>query len=117
VRDHGGAAIPFSALKVGDFVEVHARPRGDGTLLAVDVKREDGAGDEVEVHGPIEAIDATSVTVRGLRFTTDAATRWLDDDNDPVSPSTFAVGHFVEAEGRSRGDGTLYAEKVKRDDD
>lgn len=114
-------ALPLSAFAVGTYVEAEGHARADGTYRAKKLKLEDRDGDddegtEVEIEGTIDALDATSVTVAGTRFTTDAATRWLDDDGDPLDRSAFAVGDRVEAEGHASG-GVLYAEKVKMDDD
>ncbi len=111
-------AIPFEALTVGTFVEAEGRPAGDGTFRAKKIKLDDdgeGAA-ETEVEGRVDALDGTSVTVAGTRFAVDAATRWLDDDNNLIDRSAFTVGALVEAEGATRG-GVLYAEKVKLDDD
>ena len=111
--------VPAATFSVGTFVEAEGRARGDGTFTAKTIKLDDDGGDdgaETEVEGRIEVLDAGSVTVAGTRFATDAATRWLDDDGDPVGRGAFAVGARVEAEGHVRA-GVLYAEKVKLDDD
>lgn len=111
--------VPFESFTVGTFVEVEGRAVGDGTFRAKKIKLDDDDGEgvaETEVEGRIDAIDAASVTVAGTRFAVDAATRWLDDDNNPVDRSAFTVGARVEAEGATRG-GVLTAKKVKLDDD
>ncbi len=112
-----------AAFAVGTRVEVKGRSTGGGTFRATRVKPDDDSyddgedGQEVELHGPIQAIDAASVTVGGRVFVTTASTRYLDDDNDPISRSAFQVGDLVEAEGHIQSDGTVRAEKIKRDDD
>lgn len=111
--------VPASTFTIGTFVEAEGRSHGDGTFTAKKIKLDDDDGDdsaETEVEGRIEILDAGSITVAGTRFTTDPATRWLDDDGDPIARSAFAVGDRVEAEGHVRT-GALYAEKVKLDDD
>lgn len=114
----GNEVVPFATFTVGTFVEAEGRANADGTFQAKKVKLDDGddEGSETEVEGRIEILDAASVTVAGTRFTVDAATRWLDDDNDPLDRSSFAVGDRVEAEGYALG-GVLYAKKIKQDDD
>lgn len=110
-----------AAFAVGTRVEVKGRAAGGGTLRATRVKPDDDSfdddGQEIELHGPIQALDATSVTVQGRVFTTTASTRYLDDDNNVIARDAFAVGDLVEAEGHVLADGTVRAEKIKRDDD
>ncbi|WP_412062380.1 DUF5666 domain-containing protein [Rubrivirga sp. IMCC45206] len=121
--DRDNRPVPLATFAVGTVVEAEGHARADGTVRAKTIKLDDDDGDgkgtdehEVEVEGRIDAIGSASITVAGTTFATDAATRWLDDDNRSVSRDAFAVGHRAEAEGWVR-DGTLYAEKVKLDDD
>lgn len=112
--------VALSAFTVGTYVEAEGRPLGDGSFRATKIKVEDEGDDnglEVEVHGPIGAIDATSFTVTGRRFVTGSATRYLDDDNNVIARDDFRVGEFVEAEGHPLADGSVQAKKIKRDDD
>lgn len=76
-----------------------------------------GTTGEIEVHGPVEALGADRVTVRGHVFVVDGQTRLFDEDNETVPLSTFSVGTWVEAEGRANRDGTWQAKKIKLDDD
>jgi hypothetical protein len=111
-------AVPLSAFRVGDYVEVEGRARGDGLFSAEKLKLEDGtADDEVELHGIVEARTESSLTVQGVLFEVDERTELLDDDNRPVTFDAFQVGERVEVEGFARPDDTHYAEKVKLDDD
>ena len=126
--DNNDVALP-SAFAVGMRVEVKGRATGGGTFRATRVKPDDnsydddgsddngGVGQEVEIHGTIGAIDAESMTVNGTRFVTTASTRYLDDDNNPLARSAFQTGDLAEAEGHRRSDGTIVANKIKRDDD
>lgn len=72
---------------------------------------------EIEVRGPIEAIDASSVRVLGVTFHLSSNTRLVDDDDRVVQLSAFSVGLFVEIEGRLNGDGTFRATEMELDDD
>lgn len=119
LRDASGSVTTLAAFAVGTYVEVEGVPTGTDTFRATSLKIEDDDDDgtEVEVQGAITALDAASVTVRDRRFVTTDQTRYLDDRNVPIARSAFAVGDLVEAEGHVRADGTLVAEKVKRDDD
>lgn len=122
--DDNNDPTTVAAFAVGTRVEVKGRSAGGGAFRATRVKPDDDSydddgedGQEIELHGPIQAIDATSVTVQGRVFVTSASTRYLDDDNNAIPRSAFQVGEFVEAEGHVQADGTVRAEKIKRDDD
>lgn len=107
-----------AAFAVGMRVEVKGRGTA-GSLVATRVKPDDDGfdQDEVEEEGTITAIDDASVTVNARRFVTTAQTRYLDDDNNPIARSAFAVGQLAEAEGYVGSDGVLVATKLKQDDD
>ena len=110
-------SVSFDAFRLGDFIEAEGHGQSDGTLRAKKLKLEDGdEADEIEVEGFIEELTESSVTVQGLLFIVDDRTRFLDDDNNPISFDVFRVGDRVEAEGFARPDGTYYAEKLKLDD-
>lgn len=110
----------------GMRVEVKGRAIGGGAFRATRVKPDDNGfddddngdnGHEVEVNGTIGAIDAESFIVGDTRFITNDQTRYLDDDGAPIARSFFQVGDLAEAEGHRRSDGTVVANKIKRDDD
>lgn len=110
-------SVSFDAFRLGDFIEAEGRARSDGTLRATKLKLEDGdEADEIEVEGFIEELTESSVTVQGMLFIVDDRTRFLDDNNNPVSFDAFQIGDRVEAEGFAPPDGTYYAEKLKLDD-
>ena len=126
--DHDDSPVPLATFAVGTYVEAEGRPLGDGTFLASKVKLEDESnsdddgdddddGQEVEVHGSVQAIDGASMTVGGRRFLTGPATRYLDDDGNTLSRDAFRVGDLVEVEGYALADGTVQARKIQRDDD
>ena len=121
--DRNNRPISFSALAVGTVVEAEGVARSNGTVAARKVKLEDGAesegdddGAEVRARGPIQTLGATSLTVRDQLFATDAQTRYLDRNNQPVGREAFHVGSRVEVEGHLRADGSARAEKVKMED-
>ncbi|GAB5536695.1 MAG: hypothetical protein Rubg2KO_29440 [Rubricoccaceae bacterium] len=117
--DRANEPVELSRFTPGTVVEAEGRLASDGTVQAkaIKIRTEDtGTGHhETEVDGRLDEIQATSIVVNGTRFAVDAATRWLDDDNDPINRLAFVVGERVEAEGYVRG-GVLYAEKVKKHD-
>lgn len=71
---------------------------------------------EVEIHGTIQSVTDSSITVNSVTFTLVSNTEYLDDRNNPVSKSTFVAGSCIEIEGFRGGTG-ITAEKVKLDDD
>ena len=128
--DRDNQTVPLSTFSPGTYVEAEGYAQSDGTYLADKIKLEDPDGDDgdhdddghgggagVEVHGLLQAIDATGCDVAGRRFVTDDATVYLDDEGDPISRDAFRMGDLVEAEGAPRPDGLLRAEKLKLDDD
>jgi hypothetical protein len=112
--------ISFSELKVNDRVEVKAYKQSDGSFLAVRIKFEDNSGyddnSEIEIKAQIEAIDASSITVRGLNFSYDQNTVFLDHNRMSADVSSFTVGMLVEIKGNRNSDGKYYASRVKIED-
>jgi hypothetical protein len=76
----------------------------------------DGGG-EAEVEGFVEAVGAGRLTVLGLVFVVDGNTRLRDGAGRAVPFSAFALGTFVEVEGRPLGDGTFRATEVEIEDE
>ena len=127
--DRDNQTVPLSTFSPGTYVEAEGYAQSDGTYRADKIKLEDPDGDDdheddghgggagIEVHGLLQAIDATGFDVADRRFVTDDATEYLDDEGDPISRDAFRVGDLVEVEGAPRPDGLLRAEKLKLDDD
>lgn len=125
--DDARAVTTLATFTVGTYVEAEGVPLADGTFRATTIKvedendadgdgRDDGAGNETEVHGTLQAVDAASMTVGGRVFATTASTRYLGRRNVAVTRESFAVGMRVEAEGYAGAGGALVATKVKLDD-
>lgn len=73
-------------------------------------------GNEIEIHGLIQTISGTALSVNGSTFALTGNTVYRDRDNNTTTQSAFSAGQCVEVEGHSSG-GNLTAEKVKMDDD
>jgi uncharacterized protein DUF5666 len=120
IRDGKNAPIALSGVHPGDVVEVEGTSRADGSILASQVKVEDGnEGEdegEVEVKGPIQSKGASSLTVASRSFVVDGSTRILDHKDKPLLFSALNVGDRVEVEGRTQSGGTLVARKIERED-
>ncbi len=117
--DHNGNPALPETFTLGMFVEIEGVMSQDGTLVAhkVKVEDEDDNGTEIEIKGVIEAFENGSITVNGITFVITETTKFMDDNGNPVSPQTFAVGAFVEIEGFEGPDGTFFAHKIKAEDE
>ncbi|MCB9210650.1 MAG: hypothetical protein H6609_14885, partial [Ignavibacteriales bacterium] len=120
IMDRNKTLITFSDLSVNDLVEVKAFRQSDGSFLAVRIKFEDNSGfgdnSEIEITSQIEAMDATSLTVRGITFNYDLNTTFLDHNRMAVDAASFSVGMLVEVKGYRNSDGSYYASRVKIED-
>lgn len=116
--------IPFSDIVVGAFVEVEGWPQSDGSILAKKVKLEDDDGDggggdqnEVEFRGLVESAGSNRLVVGGRTVVVNDATELLGRQNQSIPLSDIVVGSFVEVEGWPQSDGSIFAKKVKLEDD
>lgn len=118
ILDDDNNPITFADLVAGP-VEVEGQPGAPGTFNASKIKQEDSlGGTEIEVRGPIAAINAEAGTFTlggGLVVQTTPSTQFLDDDNNPITFADFGTGAFIEAEGTREGN-ILTASKVKIED-
>ncbi|WP_029652566.1 DUF5666 domain-containing protein [Marinobacter daepoensis] len=111
--------ISAGSLENGVFVKVEGDFRNN-TLEAEEIEGRDG---DAELDGVIEQIDLTNeiLMVSGVKVQLTASTLIDDDDSDDDRRdrvddiNAFAVGDFVEVEGRQRAD-YLEAFTVERED-
>ena len=114
-------ASALAAEPVGDALRpglrVKAKGRfADAGFVATRVKVHDPSDDDVEIAGPIAAIDDATDRFRigGL---------WVLPDDGELDRASrrlaraLETGDFVKAEGRLDGDGTLVADTLERPDD
>lgn len=116
ILDNNNNFIPFSALRSGLLVEVHANISTDSTFIATRIKVEDDNNDEVELRGFIDALTSNSVTVLGVKFSVNDSTIVRDNLNNIISFSSLQVGMLVEIRGERLLDGSLFATDIKRED-
>jgi Domain of unknown function (DUF5666)/Secretion system C-terminal sorting domain len=116
VLDENRMPILFSALNIGDRVEVKAFRQPDSSYLAVRIKLEDMPGNEIEFTSQIESIVGSDITINGITFFTDSNTVFLDNNRMPVTIAALSVGMWVEVKGFKKNDGTHYASRIKIED-
>lgn len=118
VLDRRNNPITLAALAIGGSVEVEGTLRADGSVLAKKIKQEDAdepsPGGEVNIVGSISGL--SPLAVAGRTVVTDAATRLLDRQNNPITLGSFKLGDRVEVEGVTRQDGAIFAKKIKLQD-
>jgi hypothetical protein len=119
-----GDSIPFSALAVGQTVEVEGAGQADGSVLARKISLEDDdddngdddrGGAEVSFEGTIQGIGVSDLKVSGRLVHTSSATR-IRRKGDDVPFSALAVGQHVEVEGNQQSDGSVLAKKIDIED-
>ncbi|HVC02114.1 MAG TPA: DUF5666 domain-containing protein [Steroidobacteraceae bacterium] len=78
----------FSALAVGDYVEIHGRLISGNVVVASVLTREATSG-EVELRAVPSAIAAPSLTVLGIDALTGAATQFAGAGESPITSAQF----------------------------
>lgn len=125
ILDDNNNPISLADLAVGDFVQVEGMLIGNGAVFAKKIKIEDFPDDiEVEFRGVIEdiaagvegALSPGTMIVSGRIVYTNNLTIFLGLNNEPLTFGDFAVGEFVEVEGARQNDGSILAEKIKKED-
>ena len=96
--------LTLADLQVGMLVEVEARLRPNGQLLAtkIEVKNEtyvEVFHRKVEIKGFIRALSDSTLTVGGLTFQVTSLTRIYGEDDQSLSFADLQVGQFVEVKG------------------
>lgn len=75
-------------INVGDYVDVRGTP-GTGASLSAALLERDDASDDGRLRGPATAILQPDLSVLGVAVTTDGATQFRDDDDDPLTATQF----------------------------
>lgn len=110
---HGGTAIDFSQLMVGDRVHIHAT-RSGATLMATDVQVQNdkpGQPEEADIQGAASAISGTCPTltfvVNGTTVMTNASTAISGG-----ACANIIAGAHVEVKGVRQSNGSVLATRV-----
>ncbi len=104
--------VDLDGLEDGHAMEVEVHVTASGVVLA---DRDDHQG-ETSLSGKIGAINGSSLQVQGHVVVTDGLTQFLGRKNDAIGLAALKVGDTVEIEGSTQSDGSIYARKVKLED-
>lgn len=110
------ARLTIDGLSDGQTLTLTVRVEGNNAArVGEGDDDDDDEQGEVEFDGTVTQLNP--LTIGGRRVTTNSATRFLGDHNDPVpSSQVLKVGNKVEVEGRQQADNSVLAEKIKLED-
>ncbi len=110
-RDDDGG-FDLADIAAGDFLEVRGVARADGSVTATRLERQ--AGDDIELRGPVDVIDAVGrmFTILGVAIRTDAGTEFETDEDGVTTEAAFYAGLTpgvtVEAKDEVDGDEAVF---------
>ncbi|GAB4323756.1 MAG: hypothetical protein Kow0059_19130 [Candidatus Sumerlaeia bacterium] len=108
--------LTLADFSPGEFVEVEGVRQSDGSVLARRIKKEDRVCARFELRGPITAIGDVIWLIGQAPVVVTPVTVLLGPNNEPLPPSAFNVGDFVEVEGCVNAAGERVARKIKLED-
>ena len=114
VLDHLNNPILYSALQVGQLVEVKGEKTGTLTAKALRIKLE--GNEDIEIFGKITAINDDNIELNGFTIFVNANTVYLNYANQLISFSDLAIDQFVEVKMIRNADSTLLALRIKIED-
>jgi hypothetical protein len=114
VFDHLNNPILYSALQVGQLVEVKGKKTGTLTAMALRIKLENN--EDIEIFGRITAVNTNSIELNGLEVFVNENTVYLNQANQPITFGDLNVDQFVEVKLILNADSTLLALRIKIED-
>lgn len=119
----GNRTLSTNDLKVGDRVHVRASINADGSLTAVEIKLQEGSGENdgggqtKELEGPIVSVSSSQITVRNASTKTDVKAAItgqtvIRKGNTTLKPSDLKAGDRVHVKTSGSGD-NLTALEIK----
>ncbi len=125
IEDSNSSPILFSAIVVGDNVNVRATSGAPTVATRIELKNSDddsssgddlsGPESELEVVGPIDALSSTNITVDGVVYVVNSSTRVEDESSRSILYSVLAVGQIVKVESYLSGSDKI-ARKIEIED-
>ncbi len=116
VFDQNKQKIDYSALSVGQVVEIRGELLPSGMLIAIRIKLEDNGVTEIKVEGPIDSLTQNSVIVLGVEFLVDASTQIQDKNDSTITINDLQVGQTVEVKATLQADGSRLATRIHVED-
>ena len=110
IDDPEGMPIEFSALRTGQMAKVKGNVRPNGRFEATKIKLR---MTKYALEGEIQAIDANSLTVIGVRNHAGFDSIVEEPDGTPIDFFTLRPGQMVKIKGNVRPDGRFEATKIK----
>ncbi len=107
-----GQPVALASLAAGQSLEVHARLAPDGTLTALQIKREDGPTAAIRLRAAVTATAADSVSVLGVPFAATSAVV-VRQNGTPATLADLAVGQAVEVTGTRTAAGGFVATRIE----
>jgi hypothetical protein len=124
----GDRRIQLSDLEVGEKVKVWGTLRGDGVLVAEEIKalgKGSGSGDTwVTFRGRVDSVSSSALDVHGNPYApptlvvagrkvkTDGATRFKWSDGTALDPGAIRSGDQASVEGWAKPEGHVLASKI-----
>ena len=104
--------IAQSDINVGQRVAVSGRWFAGGQLDAENVEVRGADFDELEIRGPITAVNGDIIEINGRPYTLTQDTYIADETGAEVAPGELAQGMFIYLVAKPEGDGTLAVAKI-----
>lgn len=116
IIDEQEMPMDLAGISVGRTVAIRADLLpGDG-LVALKIKQLDAAVKDIQVTGPIEAVESNTIAVIGIYFFVDLNTGIYNLDGEAVSLEKMEVGQTVELFATGQPDGTRLAHLIREQD-
>lgn len=115
IYDQNKQTLSFADLKIGVFVSVEASFQNN-KYFASFVKVKDKNKTEINVTGPIENINGSSLTVSGTTFLTDQNTEFVDNNRNKITITDLKVGQIVSVKAVLQNGNKYYAVRIRTED-
>ena len=115
IENEMGRDVDFSALAVGNYLEIEGTFTEAGEMVAVEIEKEIGGKEAIK--GRAEKIDPANraIVIGGVAVTAAPNARIEDDNDAPISVAEIPVGAYVDCEGSWSGPLMFKAHKIELD--
>ncbi len=116
ILDENDVEMDINSISPGRTVAVRADLLAGDGLVALKIKQLNEQIKDIQVTGPIEAIESNTVAVIGIFFFVDGSTNIFDIDGAAVNLQDLEVGETVELFATGQPDGTRLANLIREQD-